>query len=53
MGIILTSLRGATTPVVEQYVPAIGGHSTVREWTVNRATDDFLIWLEEKRVDQP
>lgn len=51
LGIVLTSLRGAVYETTEGYGPAIGGHFTFQQHTVRRATDDFLIWLDEKRAE--
>lgn len=51
LGIIVTSLRGAVYETVEDFVPTIGGHPTVQQHVVRRATDKFLIWLDEKRAE--
>ena len=51
LGIVLTSLRGAVYETVEDWVPTIGGHSSVQQRIVAHVSDEFLIWLEEKRAE--
>ena len=51
LGIVLTSLQGAVYETVEDYTRAIGGYTTVQQRVVSRATDEFNIWLEEKRAE--
>lgn len=50
LGIVLTSLRGATDEVTEHYGQDAGVYRNDRTRTVRRATDAFLVWLDEKRT---
>jgi hypothetical protein len=52
LGIILTSLRGATYESRELTQRLAHGCPEVVEVRRQRATDEFLIWLEEKRADR-
>lgn len=59
LGIILTSLRGAVYETVEDYMSSNGGYGmssnggygVTKRRVVQRATDEFMIWLEEKRAE--
>ena len=49
LGQKLTMLRGATQPTVKTQVTPMGRHET---FTRNIATDELLIFLDEKRTER-